>query len=502
MGDNVGDVGGLGADLLESFIGAIISVIVMVLYVYVGRDNPSLQGIISKLGFAGGMNPSDYWWVVLAPLVIVAGGTFSSLIAILYVRMNSRAENMQGILMQGTRIAALLTGLTTFLFCWFSPLSLNIFYEVLLGLIAGVAVGFFSEYYTSTTYKPARDLAKMNQDGPGIGVAEGLALGMLSTFLPVVVLAGAIIGAYQFGNLLGVAFAAVGMLSFVAMTVSVDTYGPIADNAGGIATMAELPPEVRERTDKLDAIGNTTAAIGKGFAIGSAAFAALGLIASYLWSAIGSASQVVEPQLPIVGQIGAQFSPTGSPIEVGAYVIAGLILGAMVPYVFSALLIRGVSHTAGLLVEEIRRQFKENPKIMAGEEPADFNRCISITAHGGLHKMFLPAIIAVVTPLAFGLIFGRYALGGFLVGALLSAIQLAIFCGNSGGAMDNAKKYIEEGHYGGKGSEAHDSSVVGDTVGDPLKDTVGPSLDILIKLMSVVALVFASLFPVYPIWGG
>ena len=502
VGDNVGDVGGLGADLLESFIGAIISVIVMVLYLYVGRDNPSLQGIISKLGFAGGMNPSDYWWVVLAPLVIVAGGTFSSLIAILYVRVSGRAENVQGILMRGTRIAALLTAVTTFLFCWFSPLSLNIFYEVLLGLITGVAIGFFSEYYTSTTYKPARDLAKMNQDGPGIGVAEGLALGMLSTFLPVVVLAGAIIGAYQFGNLLGVAFAAMGMLSFVAMTVSVDTYGPIADNAGGIATMAELPPEVRERTDKLDAVGNTTAAIGKGFAIGSAAFAALGLIASYLWSAIGSASQVVEPQLPIVGQIAANLSPTGSPIEVGAYVIAGLILGAMVPYVFSALLIRGVSHTAGLLVEEIRRQFKENPKIMAGEEPADFNRCISITAHGGLHKMFLPAIIAVVTPLAFGLIFGRYALGGFLIGGLLSAIQLAIFCGNSGGAMDNAKKYIEEGHYGGKGSEAHDSSVVGDTVGDPLKDTVGPSLDILIKLMSVVSLVFASLFPIYPIWGG
>ncbi len=501
VGDNVGDVGGLGADLLESFIGAIISVIVMVLYLYVGRENASLQGIISKLGFANGMTASNYWWVVIAPLVIVAGGTFSSLLAILYVRMSGRAENVQGILMQGTRIAAILTAVTTFLFCWFSPLSLNIFYEVLLGLFTGVAIGFFSEYYTSTTFKPARELAKMNQDGPGIGVAEGLALGMLSTFLPVVVLAGAIIGAYLFGGLLGVAFAAMGMLSFVAMTVSVDTYGPIADNAGGIATMAELPPEVRERTDKLDAVGNTTAAIGKGFAIGSAAFAALGLIASYMWSAIGSASQVVAPQLPIVGQIAASLSPTGSPIEVGAYVIAGLVLGAMVPYVFSALLIRGVSQTAGLLVEEIRRQFKENPKIMTGEEPADFNRCISITAHGGVKKMFLPAMIAVVTPLAFGLVFGRYALGGFLIGGLLSAIQLAIFCGNAGGAMDNAKKYIEEGHYGGKGSEAHDSSVVGDTVGDPLKDTVGPSLDILIKLMSVVSLVFASLFPIYPIWG-
>ncbi|HDL85484.1 MAG TPA: sodium-translocating pyrophosphatase [Candidatus Acetothermia bacterium] len=500
VGDNVGDVGGLGADLLESFIGATISVIVMVLYLYVGRGNASLQGLISKLGLTAGLTAANYWWLILAPLVIVAGGTFASWLSILYVRVSATAANVEGILMRGTRIAALLTAVTTFLFCWLSPLSFNIFYEVLLGLVGGIAIGFFSEYYTSTTYKPTRQLSKINQDGPGISVAEGLALGMLSTFLPVIVIAAATIGAYEFGGLLGVAFTAMGMLSFVAMTVSVDTYGPIADNAGGIATMADLPPEVRERTDKLDAIGNTTAAIGKGFAIGSAAFATLGLIASYMWSAIGSASQVVAPQLPIVGQIGASVSPTGSPIQVGAYVLAGLMVGAMVPYVFSALLIRGVSHTAGLLVEEIRRQFKESPKIMTGEQEADFNRCISITAHGGLHKMLLPAAIAVITPFVIGLIFGRYALGGFLVGGLLSAIQLAIFCGNSGGAMDNAKKFIEEGHFGGKGSEAHDASVVGDTVGDPLKDTVGPSLDILIKLMSVISLVFASLFPVYPIF--
>ena len=498
VGDNVGDVGGLGADLLESFVGAIISVLVMILYVWVGRNNPSLQTLIAKLAPAG--LEGHYAWLLMAPLVIVGGGLFSSLLAILYIRFSRRQEGMQSVLMNGTRLAALLTAATTFLFCWFTPIGMNVFYSVILGLAAGIGIGFFSEYYTSSSYKPTRELAKMNQSGPAVGVTEGMALGMLSTFFPVLLIAGATIGAYQLGNLPGVAFTALGMLSFVAMTVAVDTYGPIADNAGGIATMSELPPEIRERTDKLDSIGNTTAAIGKGFAIGSAAFAALGLIAAFMWSAIGSADQVVPPQLPIVGQIAAEFSPTGSPIMVGAFVIAGLMLGAMVPYVFSALLIRGVSRTSNVLVQEIRRQFKENPKIMSGEETADFNRCISITAHGGLNKMFMPAMIAVLTPIVFGLIFGRYALGGFLIGALLSAIQLAIYCANSGGAMDNAKKYIEEGNFGGKNSEAHAAGVTGDTVGDPLKDTVGPSLDILIKLMSVIALVFASLFPLYPVF--
>jgi len=498
VGDNVGDVGGLGADLLESFVGAIISVIVMFLYVWVGRGNAPLLPLLQKLA-PGGLE-GNYQWFLSAPLVIVAGGLFSSLLAILYIRLSRRQEQVQSVLMNGTRLAALLTAATTFVFCWFTPIGMNVFYSVVLGLAAGIGIGFFSEYYTSSRFKPTRELAKMNQSGPAVGVTEGMALGMLSTFFPVLLIAGATMGAYQLGNLPGVAFAAMGMLSFVAMTVAVDTYGPIADNAGGIATMSALPPDVRERTDTLDAIGNTTAAIGKGFAIGSAAFAALGLIAAFMWSAIGRADQVVPPQLPIVGQIAAEFSPSGSPIMMGAFVIAGLMLGAMVPYVFSALLIRGVSRTSDLLVQEIRRQFRDNPKIMSGEEMADYNRCITITAHGGLNKMFMPAMIAVLTPIVFGIVFGRYALGGFLIGGLLSAIQLAIYCANSGGAMDNAKKYIEEGHFGGKDSEAHAAAVTGDTVGDPLKDTVGPSLDILIKLMSVVSLVFASLFPLYPVF--
>ncbi len=495
VGDNVGDVGGLGADLLESFVGAIISVMVMVMYIYVGRAN--LPDLIGKLGLSAGLNESNYWWVLAAPLLIVAGGIVASLLAILFIRFSRRQEGMQSVLMNGTRLAAVLTAITTFVIVWISPLSFAVAIQIVMGLLAGVGIGFSSEYFTSSSYKPTKELAKMNQSGPAVGVTEGMALGMASTFIPVLIIAAASIVSYQLGGLVGVAFTAMGMLSFVAMTVAVDTYGPIADNAGGIASMAELDPEVRERTDKLDSIGNTTAAIGKGFAIGSAAFAALGLIAAYMWSAAGSAAEVVLPQLPIVGSVVA---PDGSIIQMGAFVIAGLMLGAMVPYVFSALLIRGVSRTADILVQEVRRQFKEMPGIIDGKETPDYNRCITITAHGGLNKMFLPAMIAVLTPIVFGLIFGRFALGGFLIGSLLSAIQLAIYCANSGGAMDNAKKYIEEGHFGGKNSDAHGAAVTGDTVGDPLKDTVGPSLDILIKLMSVIALVFASLFPLYPVF--
>ncbi|MEE8592994.1 MAG: sodium/proton-translocating pyrophosphatase, partial [Candidatus Bipolaricaulota bacterium] len=248
VGDNVGDVGGLGADLLESFVGAIISVMVMVMYIFVGRDNIGVDGLIAKLGFAAGLSPENYWWVLLAPLLIVAGGIVASLLAILYIRFSRRQEGMQSVLMNGTRLAALLTAVTTFVIVWVSPLSLNVFWQVILGLLAGVGIGFSSEYFTSSSFKPTKELSKMNQSGPAIGVTEGMALGMLSTFMPVVFIAAATIISYQLGGLLGVAFTAMGMLSFVAMTVAVDTYGPIADNAGGIASMAELPPEVREKT--------------------------------------------------------------------------------------------------------------------------------------------------------------------------------------------------------------------------------------------------------------
>ena len=489
VGDNVGDVGGLGADLLESFVGAIISVIVIMLYIYVGRGNESIMGIFGKLGVEGTPGPGVFWWLILLPLVIISGGILASLFGVFFVLLKKSKKNLQAALSNGTRLAALLTIVIAYFVVEISPLGLSVFYAILTGVLAGVAIGFISEYYTSSEYGPVKKLAKSTATGPAIGITHGMALGMLSTFVPGLVIAVSIILCYFLSGLVGIAFGALGMLSFVAMTVSVDTYGPIADNAGGIAQGAKLPADVRKRTDQLDAIGNTTAAIGKGFAIGSAAFAALALIAAYMWSAIGSAAEVTVPSIEIL---------SADP-RLGATMIAAMFLGAMIPYVFSALLISGVSDTADKMIHEIRRQFKKFPGILKGTQEADYKRCIAITSQSSLKKMVLPAIITITMPLAVGLILGRFALAGFLIAALLSCMQLAIYCANTGGALDNAKKYIEEGHYGGKGSEAHVSSVIGDTVGDPLKDTVGPSLDILVKLMSVVSILFASLFPIYPI---
>jgi len=494
VGDNVGDVGGLGADLLESFIGSIISVIVIVLYLFVGQGveggvEESLVGMLGDLGLSVGLTTNEYWWMIFAPTLIVAAGIFASIVGIYFIRSSSRDEGMQATLMNGTRIAAVLTAIFALIIIWISPMNFAPFWSVLIGATVGIIIGYISEYYTSADYSPVQQLASQNDSGTAVGVTSGMAVGMLSTFIPAIAIGLAVIITYWLAGLMGVAYGALGMLSFVAITVSVDTYGPIADNAGGIAEGAGLEEGVRERTDKLDSIGNTTAAIGKGFAIGSAAFSALALIAAYMWSAIGSAEAVKVPTIEIIS----------SEPGIGGAVIAALFLGAMVPYVFSSLLIRGVSDTAGLMVKEVRRQFDEIPGILEGEAKPDYNECISITSAGGLKRMVVPSLLAVIMPLIVGLILGKFALAGFLIGALLSCLQLAIYSANTGGALDNAKKYIEEGHYGGKGSEAHDASIVGDTVGDPLKDTVGPSLDILAKLMSVVSILFASLFPVYPI---
>ncbi|MFH1234389.1 MAG: sodium-translocating pyrophosphatase [Candidatus Diapherotrites archaeon] len=492
VGDNVGDVGGLGADLLESFVGAIISVIVILLYVYVGRGNESIQFILQKIGLGAEISLGAFWTTLLMPLLIVSGGIIASILGILFVlSRKSKEESLQSALTNGARISAFLTIVFAgIILLILSPSNFNLFWTIVVGVIAGVIIGFVSEYYTSSDFKPVKELTKSVATGPAIGVTHGMAVGMTSTFVPGIVVAVSIVLCYSLAGLLGIAYGAMGMLSFVGMNVSIDSYGPIADNAGGIAQGSNLPKDVRKRTDKLDAIGNTTAAIGKGFAIGSAAFAALALIVAFLWSAISSAVEVTVPQITVL---------SADP-KFGGAVMAAMFLGAMIPYVFSALLIRAVSDTADKMIHEIRRQFKEKPGILKGTQEADFNKCISITSKSALKKLVLPIAFALILPFAVGFILGRFALAGFLLATLLSCMQLAIYCGNMGGALDNAKKYIEEGHYGGKGSEAHVSSVVGDTVGDPLKDTVGPSLDILVKLMAVISILFASLFPVFPIF--
>ncbi|MFH1856700.1 MAG: sodium-translocating pyrophosphatase [Candidatus Omnitrophota bacterium] len=488
VGDNVGDVGGLGADLLESFVGSIIAVIVIFLYIFVGRNNPSIrEGLLPKFGLLN-FDAANFGSVVFLPIMIVSGGILSCLLGIIYVRL-SKCKNIQQTLMNGTILSAVFTSISSFFIVkYISPSSLTPFWAVLMGLGSGILIGKISEYYTSCDFRPVKELAVLCDQGAGISLAGGLALGMRSCFWPMIIICLATIWSYHIGGLAGVTYTSLGMLAFVVMTVSVDTYGPIADNAGGIAQMANLDKSVRDVTDNLDAVGNTTAAIGKGFAIGSAAFAALGLIAAYIWSSIGHAEEIT---LPIIYLISPQ---------IGAYVIAGFFLGAMIPYAFSSLLISSVVETAHTLIEEIRRQFKTRPLILEGKELPDYNKCISIASGKSLKKMIVPALIALLSPLVIGFVLGRSALAGFLIGALLSAINLAIQFANTGGALDNAKKYIEEGNFGGKGSKAHAAGVIGDTFGDPLKDTVGPSLDILIKLMAVISLLFASLFPIMPIF--
>lgn len=483
VGDNVGDVAGLGADILESYVASIISTIALVMFMAIADKS---------------MTSSQYYRMLSLPIALAGGGIVSAMLGIGFVKLR-KTTNARAALSSGNIFTGVLTLIIAFVIVYTfkidyifkdafilakgTPNIWRPFGSIICGLIAGLAISKFSEYYTSYDYKPVKHLAEESQSGAAINITGGLALGMKSTFWPVLTIVLAIMGAYWSSGVYGIAIAALGMLSFVAYTVTVDTYGPIADNAGGIAQMAELDPKVREITDELDAVGNTTAAIGKGFAIGSAAFAALSLIVSFIWSSAQTTGQL--SLNPVINMV----SP---------YSIIGLVWGAMLPYFFSALLINGVSENAFLMVQEVRRQFKNDPKILKGESLPDYNRCISITATGALSKMFLPGVIAIVTPFAVGYLFGKSALAGVLLGGLLSAIMIAIYTANAGGAMDNAKKYVEMGNFGGRGTPTHDATIVGDTVGDPLKDTVGPSMDILIKLMAVLSLFFGSLFPALP----
>lgn len=486
VGDNVGDVAGLGADLLESFVGALISAGVLAAYFYYTQSG--VQGM--------NFSPELAKTLILFPLLFAGVGLISCVIGILSLLVRKVSEEPHKELNYATWISAGLTVIGTGVLTHFvfkgadmTPLgfrlgALSPWFSAIAGIVAGILIGFLAEYYTSYDFKPTKDIAQASLEGTALTITEGLSVGMKSAFLPVLVLALATLTANYFAGLYGVAMAAIGMLSFVASTVSVDTYGPIADNAGGISEMSKLEPQVREITDKLDSVGNTTAAIGKGFAIGSASLAALSLLASFLYSQADSTH--IHGFDLILNMI-------------NTHTLAGALVGAALPFYFSGLLIEAVAKAAGKMVAEVRRQFKEYPGILDGTQKPDYKTCIEISSEGALKEMKYPAMISVLIPIAAGFIFGANFVGGLLIGTTLSAIMLALFTANSGGAWDNAKKLVESGGVKGhgKGSEVHSSTVVGDTVGDPLKDTVGPSLDILIKIMSVISLILVSVFGKY-----
>ena len=455
VGDNVGDVAGMGADLFESYVGAIISAMTL------------------------GLLVSDK--AVVFPMVIAACGILASVIATFFVR-GKDGSNPHKALKMGSYVSALLVVVASIVLSKTMLGSYDSAWAIIAGLAVGLVIGIITEVYTSGDYKSVKKIAHQSETGSATTIISGIAVGMMSTWIPVVLICVAIFISYKCADLYGIALAAVGMLSTTGITVAVDAYGPIADNAGGIAEMSGLDHSVREITDKLDAVGNTTAAMGKGFAIGSAALTALALFVSFANAA------TVE-----IGDEVVKLSEAGISLLDPAVVI-GLLIGGMLPFVFSAMTMDSVSKAANKMIEEVRRQFREIPGIMEGKGKPDYKKCVSISTTAALKEMLIPGLMAVIVPLAVGFILGPAALGGLLAGALVTGVMMAMFMSNAGGAWDNAKKYIEEGNHGGKGSDAHKAAVVGDTVGDPFKDTSGPSINILIKLMTVVSTVFAAAF--------
>ena len=457
VGDNVGDVAGMGADLFESYVGALVSSVTL-----------AVAYMVAKVKFGGEAFNIKH---VIFPIVIAAVGVLASVIATFFVRGGKKSDPQRSLNL-GEYVAEIIELIAAAVFSKLFFHNFNAFWAIFAGLVVGMAIGKLTEIYTSEKYKSVKQIADSSQTGSATNIINGLAVGMKSTAIPIIFIVAGVLVSYAFFGMYGIALAAVGMLSTTGMTIAVDAYGPIADNAGGIAEMSGLDENVRGITDKLDAVGNTTAAIGKGFAIGSAALTALSLFVSF-----AEVSGLVKTGISIL-------RPS---------VVAGVFLGGMLPFLFSALTMDSVGKAANQMIDEVRRQFKKEPGILKGEVKPDYKKCVGISTNAALKEMVLPGILAIVVPLATGFLLGPAALGGMLCGALVCGVMLAIFMANSGGAWDNAKKYIEEGHDGGKGSESHKASVVGDTVGDPFKDTSGPSINILIKLMTIVSLVFAPL---------
>ncbi|MDO5131883.1 MAG: sodium-translocating pyrophosphatase [Eubacteriales bacterium] len=450
VGDNVGDVAGMGADLFESYVGSIVSAITLGVVTFEAKG-------------------------AIFPLIIASLGIAASILGCFFVKGDENS-NPHKALKAGSYTAAIIVIAGSLALSWYFFGSLRAAFSIIFGLVVGLIIGIVTEIYTSGDYRFVKKIALQSETGPATTVISGIAVGMQSTAIPIILICIGIIGAYLSCGLYGIALAAVGMLSTTGITVAVDAYGPIADNAGGIAEMSRLPSRVRKITDRLDAVGNTTAAMGKGFAIGSAALTALALFVSY-----AQAVNLFETGIDLLDY----------------KVIVGLFLGGMLPFLFSALTMDSVSKAAYKMIEEVRRQFRSIPGILEGTGKPDYTTCVAISTSAALKEMLVPGIMAVIAPLLVGIVLGPTALGGLLGGSLVTGVMLAIFMSNSGGAWDNAKKYVEEGHHGGKGSDTHRATVVGDTVGDPFKDTSGPSINILIKLMTVVALVFAPVFLQY-----